>query len=70
MSDIKDNKTSVSKFTGRLEELAEAPTDTGVAGLSGKGQMYYDTTTPAVSIHSGDDAWRSIGLTTTSTSTS
>ena len=69
MSDLKDTKTHTSDFKGKLEEFSVPPTDEGVAGLSGKGQMYYDDTIPAVGIHSGSNAWRSVGLTTTSTST-
>jgi len=69
MSNLKDQYTHVSQLKGTLEELAEPPTDEGVAGLDGSGQMYYDTTVPAVSIHSGDNVWKAVGLTTTSTST-
>lgn len=69
MSDLKDNKTHTSEFAGRIEEMSAPPTDTGVAGLSGKGQQYYDTTDKSIGIHTGDNIWKSIPLTTTSTST-
>lgn len=70
MSDLKDNKTHTSNFAGRIEEASTPPTDEGVAGLSGKGQQYYDTTDDSIGIHTGSNVWKSIVLTTTSTSTS
>jgi len=70
MSNLKDSKTHTSEFSGRIEEAAAPPTDSGVAGLAGKGQQYYDTTDDSVGFHTGSNVWKSIPLTTTSTSTS
>lgn len=69
MSKITDHYTHTSKFKGKIEESETPPTDEGVAGLSGKGQQYYDTTDDSIGIHTGDDNWKSVQLTTTSTST-
>lgn len=70
MSNLKDTKTHTSRFAGRVGERTTPPTDTGVSGLPGKGQVYYDTDDDSMAFHTGTNVWRSTALTSTSTSTS
>jgi len=68
MSNLTDNKTTVTSITGKFRTGATAPTDSDAAGIQ-NGDVYVNTTSKTFHIWCNGQ-WISDNLTTTSTSTS
>jgi hypothetical protein len=71
MSNLKDNKTTVSGFTGNVVERTSHPTDEGVSGLS-HGEVYVNVTTKQEFIYDKESNkfWGKAFTTTSTSSTS
>ncbi len=69
---LQETTTHVSKFKGTTQAGSTLPTDgnSGLAGLPGKGQQFYDQGANQMAIHKGSGVWVKEQYTTTSTSTS
>ena len=68
MSELTDNKTSVTSITGKFRTGTTAPTDSDAAGIQA-GDVYINTDDKTIHFYDGSK-WITDRLTTTSTSTS